>query len=160
MKSSWNYSWAGSPKGQAGETHGSQLALAGGSSSSRRDFGRPGLVSGLRGTGTSCPSSALAREGVIRIKSPNQNAGAVLTTAALAGTPRPEEKQQLCLAAGELLLFPGKGKTAMQQSERATPESICTSSAPRVNHDRSEHQSSLWLKMDVVSTPKYMKNTI
>lgn len=102
----------------------------------------------------------MAREEAIRIKSPKQNAGAVLTTTALAWILCPEEKQQFCLASGKLLFFPDERKTAMQQSVRATPENICTSSASRVNHDRSEHQSPLWLKMDVVSTPKYMKNTI
>lgn len=99
----------------------------------------------------------MAQEGAIRIKSPNQNAGAGLTTTALARALCPKEKQQLCLASGELLFCPDERKTAMQQS---VTENICTSSASRVNHDRSEHQSPLWLKMGVVSTPKYMENTI
>lgn len=161
MKPSWNFSQAGSPKGQAGERpmDPNQPWLVE-SNSFQRDFGKPGLIAGLRVTGTSCPGLALAREGAIRIKSPNQNAGAVLTTTALAWTLSPEDKQQFCLASGELLFFPDKRKTTMQQNVRASPENICTSSVSRVNHDRSEHQSPLSLKMDVVSTPKYMKNTI
>lgn len=129
------------------------------SSSYRGDFGKPGLVAGLRVTGTSCPSLALAREGAIRIKT--QTRTLELSNHYSPGMDTtPEEKQQFCLASGELLCFPDKRKAAMQQSVRATPENICTSSASRVNHDRNEHQSPLWLKMDVVSTPKHMKNTI
>lgn len=117
-------------------------------------LGRTGWA---EGDGQQLPRLSLGKEGAISIKPKNhQNCWSWVTTTALARARHP----QPCLASGELLCFPDKRKAAMQQSVRATPENICTSSASRVNHDRNEHQSPLWLKMDVVSTPKHMKNTI